>query len=63
MAQTSSASDKAILFAKNFNLDDSSISLPVFHSNLRLHNIFRTPKMSKKKKSHKEPGFIKGIWS
>ena len=50
MAQTSSASGKAILFAKNVNLDDSGISLPVFHSNLRLHNISRTPKMSKKKK-------------
>ena len=39
----SSASDKANLFAKNFsknsNLDDSSISLPVFSSrtNLKLH--------------------------
>ena len=41
----SSASDKAKLFAekfsKDFNLDDSSISLPVFPSrnNLKLHNI------------------------
>ena len=41
----SSASDKAKLFAENFsknsNLDDSGISLPVFHSrtNLKLHNI------------------------
>ena len=40
-----SASDKAKLFAQNFsktsNLDDSDISLPVFHSrtNLKLHNI------------------------
>ena len=39
-----SASDKTILFAKNFfknsNLDDSGISLPVFSSktNLKLHN-------------------------
>ena len=50
----SSASDKAKLFAKNLsknsNLDDSSISLPVFpsRSNLKLHNISITPKMVKK---------------
>ena len=50
----SSASDKAKLFAKNFsknsNLDDSSISLPVFPSrtDLKLHNISITPKMFKK---------------
>ena len=50
----SSASDKAKLFAKNFpknsNLDDSGISLPVFHSrtNLKLHNISITPQMVKK---------------
>ena len=50
----SSTSDKAKLFAKNFsknsNLDDSSISLPVFPSrtNLKLHNISITPKMVKK---------------
>ena len=50
----SSASDKAKLFAeiisKNFNLDDSGISLPVFPSraNLKLHNIFVTQKMVKK---------------
>ena len=50
----SSASDKAKLFAKNFSknskLDDSGISLPVFPSrtNLKLHNIFITPKMVKK---------------
>ena len=49
-----SASDKAKLFAKNFsknsNLDDSGISLPVFPSrtNLKLHNIYVTPKMIKK---------------
>ena len=49
-----SASDKAKLFAENFsknsNLDDSSISLPDFHSrtNLKLHNISVTPKMVKK---------------
>ena len=50
----SSASDKAKLFTENFsknsNLDDSSISLPVFLSktNLKLHNISVTPKMVKK---------------
>ena len=50
----SSASDKAKLFAenlsKNFNLDNSSISLPVSSSrtNLKLHNISLTPKMVKK---------------
>ena len=50
----SSASDKAKLFAENFpknsNLDDSGISLPVFpsRSNLKLHNIYITPKMIKK---------------
>ena len=49
-----SASDKAKLFAenfsKNFNLDDSGISLPVFPSrtNLKLHNISVTPKMVRK---------------
>ena len=47
-------SDKAKLFAENFsknsNLDDSGIFLPVFPSrtNLKLHNIFVTPKMVKK---------------
>ena len=46
-----SASEKAKLFANNFsknsNLDDSSISLPVFPSrtNLKLHNISITAKM------------------
>ena len=50
----SSASDKAKLFAKNFcknfNLDDSDISLPIFLSrtNLKLHIISVTPKMVKK---------------
>ena len=50
----SSASDKAKLFAENFsknsNLGDSGISLPVFTSrtNLKLHNIYVTPKMVKK---------------
>ena len=47
----SSASDKSKLFAENFslnsNLDDSDVPLPVFHSrtNLKLHNIYVTPKM------------------
>ena len=50
----SSVSNKAKLFPKNFsknsNLDDSSISLPVFPSrtNLKQHNISITPKMVKK---------------
>ena len=50
----SSASDKAKLFAenfsKNFNLDDSGISLPVLPSrtNLKLHNISVTPTMIRK---------------
>ena len=50
----SSAPDKAKLFTENFsnnsNLDDSSISLPVFPSrtNLKLHHFFLTPKMVKK---------------
>ena len=50
----SSGSNKAKLFAesfsKNFNLDDSDISLPVFPcgTNLKLHNISVTPKMNKK---------------
>ena len=50
----SSASDKAKLFAENFslnsNLDDSGVSLPVFHSrtNLKLDNISITPKIVRK---------------
>ena len=50
----SSASDKAKLFTENFSknskLDDSGISLPVFPSrlNLKLHNIYVSPKMIKK---------------
>ena len=62
----SSASDKAKLFAKNFsknsNRDDSGISLPVFRSrtNLKLHNIYLTPKMVKK--VFNESRFVKGIW-
>ena len=48
------AFDKAKLiaenFSKNYNLDDSGISLPVFPSrtNLKLHNISVTPKMVRK---------------
>ena len=51
--RSSSASDKAKLFAENFsknsNLDESGISLPVFPSriNLKLHNISVTPEMIK----------------
>ena len=47
----SSPSDKAKLFAKNFsencNLDELGISLPVLPSgtNLKLHNVYVTPKM------------------
>ena len=50
----SSASDKAKLFAKKFsknsNLHDSGTSLPVFlpRTNLKLHNISKTPKIVKK---------------
>ena len=50
----SSASDKAKLFAENFslnsNLDDLGVSLPVFpcRTNLKLHNIFITPKIVRK---------------
>ena len=49
-----SASDKSMLFAKNFsknsNFDHSGIFLPVFPSrtNLKLHNISITPFMVKK---------------
>ena len=45
----SSASDKA-KFSKNSNLENSGISLPVFPSrtNLKLHNIYATPKMVKR---------------
>ena len=37
-------------YSKNSNLDESGIALPVFPSrtNLKLHNIFITPKMVKK---------------
>ena len=50
----SSSSDKAKLFAKsiskNSNLDDSGISVPVFptRTNLKLHNVFVTPRIVKK---------------
>ena len=53
----SSASNKAKLFAqkfpKNSNLDVPGISLPVFPSrtNLKLHNIYITPKMVQKVRS------------
>ena len=49
-----SASDKAKLFPKNFsknpNLDDSDISLLIFpfRTNLKLDNIYITPKMFRK---------------
>ena len=51
---SSSASEKAKLFAKNFsnnsNFDDSGISFPIFPSrtNQKLHNISVTPNMVKK---------------
>ena len=51
---TSSASDKAKLFSENVsmnsNLDDSVMSLLAFPSrtNLKLHNIYVTPKMVRK---------------
>ena len=37
-------------FSKNCNFDDSGISLPAFPSktNLKLHNVFVTPKMVNK---------------
>ena len=50
----SSTSDQAKFFPENLslnsNLDDSGISLPAFPSrtNLKLHNIFVTPKMDRK---------------
>ena len=61
----SSVSDKAKLFAKNFSklfaknsdLDDSGISLPIFPSraNLKMPNISVTPKMVKSLKGYNEP--------
>ena len=66
----SSAFDKAKLFAKNLsknsNFDDSGISLPALPSrtNLKLHNIYVTPKMVKKVITNLDssiasgPGFI-----
>ena len=58
----SSASGKAKLFAKNSNLDDSGISLPVFPSitNLKLHNISLTPKMVKKVKINLDASKVSG---
>ena len=45
------------ILSKNSNFDDSVISLPVFSSrtNLKLHNIFVTPKMVKKVKTILDP--------
>ena len=63
----SSASDKAKLFAKNFsknfNLDDSGISLPVFPSrtDLKLHNIFITSKLVKKVIVNLDPSKASGL--
>ena len=54
MAQKCCASSKAKLsakiFSKNYNLDDLGISLPAFPSriNLKLHNIYITPKIVRK---------------
>ena len=51
---SSSASDKTKLFPQNFstnsNHDNSGISLPFFpyRTNLKLHNISVTPKITKK---------------
>ena len=58
----SSASDKAKLFPKNSNLDDSGISLPVFPSitNLKLYNISLTPKMVKKVKTNLDASKVSG---
>ena len=51
MLSTTSGEAKLLAenFSKNSNLDDSGISLPVFPSrtNLKLHNIYVTPKMVK----------------
>ena len=46
----SSPSDKAKLFAENFNLDDAGVFLPVLPSrtHLKLHNISVTPTMVKR---------------
>ena len=54
MEVLSSPSDKAKLFAKDSNLDDSGISLPVFSSrtNLKLYNISVNPKIVNKVKTN-----------
>ena len=55
----SSASDEGKLFAKHFykNLDASGIFLPVFLSraNLKVHNIYVTPKLVKKVITNLDP--------
>ena len=55
----SSASDEGKLFAKHFskNLDASGISLPVFRSraNLKVYNIYVTPKLVKKVITNLDP--------
>ena len=62
-----SESDKAKLFAGKFsnncNLDDSRISFRVFlcRTNLKLHDIFVTPKMVKKVIMNLD--LSKGIWT
>ena len=62
----SPASDKAKLLAKNYyknyNLDDSGISLPVFssRSNLKLFNISITPKMVQKIKTNLDTSKVSG---
>ena len=62
----SSASDKAKLFPKTFcknsNLDDSGIFLPFFPSrtNLRLHNVFITPKIVKKVITNRDSSKVPG---
>ena len=62
----SPASDKAKLLAKNYyknyNLDDSGISLPVFSSitNLKLLNISITPKMVQKIKTNLDTSKVSG---
>ena len=64
----SSASDQAKLFTENFsknsNFDDSGISLPVFPSrtNLKLHNIYVTPKMVEKVITDLDLSKVSGIY-
>ena len=58
-----SAPDKAKLFAKNSNHQDSGISLPVFPSrtNLKLHNVSITLKMAKKVITNLESSKTSGL--